>query len=63
MTFEKLLNLKQYMQFHSDEFQSLKLLVPVLELWHLEWMDLTRIFQAHWSHLMTLAPCGTVLQR
>lgn len=32
LTFEKMVQLKQYMQFHDDEFQSLALLVPILEL-------------------------------
>ena len=33
LTFEKLLQLKRYLQFHDDAFQSLELLVLILELW------------------------------
>ena len=32
LTYEKLVQLQQYLQFHDDTFQSLELLVPVLEL-------------------------------
>jgi hypothetical protein len=47
LTFEKLLQLKWYLQFHDDAFQSLELLVPILELWHLEWSNLSSIYETH----------------
>jgi hypothetical protein len=52
LTHEKILQLKRYMQFHGDELQSLELLVPMLELWHLEWTDLIRLFEVHWGHYL-----------
>jgi hypothetical protein len=34
-TFDMMVQLKRYMQFHEDDFESFALLVPLLELWHL----------------------------
>ncbi|TFY81281.1 hypothetical protein EWM64_g2735 [Hericium alpestre] len=45
LTYEKILQIKKYLQFHPDEFQNLAILEPLLELWHTEWTDLCRIFR------------------
>jgi hypothetical protein len=60
LTYEKILQLKRYMQFHGDELQSLELLVPMLELWHLEWTDLSRLFEVHWGHYLSSDDPGTM---
>jgi hypothetical protein len=60
LTFEKLLQLKRYLQFHDDAFQSLELLVPILELWHLEWTDLSRIYEIHWGDHLSSDDPGTL---
>ncbi|KII85006.1 hypothetical protein PLICRDRAFT_78107, partial [Plicaturopsis crispa FD-325 SS-3] len=49
LTFEKLLQMKRYLQSHGDAFKSFELLEVVLELWHTRWTDLSRIFETHWG--------------
>jgi hypothetical protein len=41
--------LKKYLQNHTDAFQSFEILRPILQLWHLMWTDLCRIFETHWG--------------
>jgi hypothetical protein len=41
LTYEKMIMLKQYLQFHSDPLQSLEILEPVLSSWHMEWTNLS----------------------
>ena len=60
LTYEKLLQLQRYMQFHGDAFQSLELLVPILQLWHLEWTDLSRIYEIHWGDYLSADDPGTL---
>ena len=60
LTYEKLVQLQKYMQFHGDEFQSLARLVPLLELWHLEWTDLSRIYETHWGNYLSADDPGTL---
>jgi len=49
LTYEKLLQMKRYLQMHPDRFQSFQLMEPVLELWHTMWTDLSRIYELHWG--------------
>lgn len=49
LTYAQLLQLKAYMQFHDDEFQSFENMEPTLQIWHTKWTDLIRIFQTHWG--------------
>lgn len=56
LTFQKMLELQRYLQFHHDPFQSLEILEPVLSLWHTEWTDLSRVFKTHWGNLMSMDP-------
>jgi hypothetical protein len=51
LTYEKLLALKNFLQHHPDDFDSLRILHPYLELWHLIWTDLSRICSTHWGDL------------
>jgi hypothetical protein len=37
------------LQFHPDAFQSFQLIYLMLELWHLEWTDLSCTYKAHWG--------------
>ena|ERR1700691_2336836 len=60
LTYEKLLQLKRYMQFHGDSFQCSELLVPILELWHLEWTELSRIYETHWGDYLSSDDPGTL---
>src|SRR5882762_8623894 len=65
LTYEKLLQLQRYLQFHDDAYQSLEILVLLLELWHLEWTDLSRMrhIGVTTSHPMTLELFTIALQR
>ena len=56
LTYEKMITLKKYLQFHSDPFQSLEILEPVLALWHTEWTDVNRVFEAHWDTHLSVNP-------
>ena len=49
MTFEKIHQVKKYLQFDNDDLQSLQLLEPVLAIWHTLWTDISRIFESHWG--------------
>jgi len=59
-TFDMMVQLKQYMQFHKDDFESFALLVPLLELWHLAWTDLSRLYEAHWGEKLSSNDPGTL---
>ncbi|KII83514.1 hypothetical protein PLICRDRAFT_119348 [Plicaturopsis crispa FD-325 SS-3] len=56
LTYEKFLLLKEYLQFHDNEFESLETLEPVLEWWHTEWTDLNRIFETHYGTPLSCDP-------
>lgn len=56
LTFQKMLEVQRYLQFHGDPFRSLELLEPVLSLWHTEWTDLSRVFEVHWDSILSPDP-------
>jgi hypothetical protein len=56
LTYEKILQLKKYLQFHTNEFESFELIEPVLEWWHTMWTDLSRLFETHWGELLSKDP-------
>jgi hypothetical protein len=56
LTYEKLVQLKRYIQFHKDPFESFKLMEPTLATWHTEWTDLSRIYKTHWDSLASPDP-------
>ncbi|KAF9035143.1 hypothetical protein BJ165DRAFT_1355933 [Panaeolus papilionaceus] len=49
LTFQKILEMKKYLQFHKDPLQSMEVVEPVLALWHLGWTDLSRIYETHYD--------------
>ncbi|KAI0348908.1 hypothetical protein OH77DRAFT_1440721, partial [Trametes cingulata] len=49
LTYEKLHQLKNYLQFHEDEFESFEIVQPMLALWHTLWTDLSRLVETHWG--------------
>ena len=51
LTYERMVLLKLYMQFHESSFERLEWLKPFLETWHTSWTDLSRIYEAHWDSL------------
>jgi hypothetical protein len=48
LSYAMLLQLQSYLQWHKDAFQSFEILEPQLQVWHLKWTDIIRIFQTHW---------------
>ncbi|KDQ57007.1 hypothetical protein JAAARDRAFT_109613, partial [Jaapia argillacea MUCL 33604] len=48
-TFDQLLKVKKYLVTHDGDFESLRCVVPLLELWHTKWTDLSRIVRTHWG--------------
>ena len=49
LTFNKILDIQDFLQFHENEFETLRVLDPLLEWWHSLWMDLSCLFGSHWG--------------
>lgn len=47
LTFQRMLELKQYLQYMDNNLLNLDLLLPLLEWWHTMWTDLCCIFETH----------------
>lgn len=56
MSFEKLLNLKYYLQFQSTPLRRFEVVEPFLEIWHTIWTNLSSIFETHWGSPYTKDP-------
>lgn len=56
LTYEKIIQLKKYLQCHEDAFESFSFVEPQLELWHTEATDLSRIFETHWGSSLSTDP-------
>ncbi|KIJ64811.1 hypothetical protein HYDPIDRAFT_111412 [Hydnomerulius pinastri MD-312] len=56
LTYERHLQLKKYLQFHDDAFESCEFIETALEWWHLGWTDLSRICETHWGDPLTRDP-------
>jgi hypothetical protein len=56
LMYEKMLQLKRYLQFHSDPFEGFELVEPTLEAWHTEWTGLSCNFETHWGALLSDDP-------
>ncbi|KAH9910558.1 uncharacterized protein BXZ73DRAFT_108817 [Epithele typhae] len=52
----QIVQLKNYLRFHDNPFESFQLIKPVLAPWHTAWTDLSRIFSAHWDSLVSRDP-------
>ncbi|KAH7904089.1 hypothetical protein BJ138DRAFT_1019611, partial [Hygrophoropsis aurantiaca] len=48
-TFDQLGKLKKYLIMHSGNYESLRCLIPMLELWHTKWTKLSWLFRSHWG--------------
>ena len=48
-TFNMLLSLKKMAAMESDDFHSFRWMIPLLELWHTKWTDMSRIVRTHWG--------------
>jgi hypothetical protein len=47
MSYNNMLTLQKYLQTHPDAFQRFELMRPVLQVWHTQWTNLSRIFETH----------------
>ena len=56
LTYQKTLELQEYLQFHSNDFESMKNIKSLLEWWHTEWTNISRIFESHWGDLSAQDP-------
>ncbi|KAJ3772098.1 hypothetical protein FB446DRAFT_644050 [Lentinula raphanica] len=56
LTYERMIQLKNYLQFQDDEFERMEILEPFLEIWHTIWTNLSRIYEAHWVGLTSADP-------
>ncbi|CAL1706858.1 unnamed protein product [Somion occarium] len=56
LTFEKILLLKQLLQFHDNDFDTLSFIQAVLAMWHTGWTDLNRLIESHWGKLSSHDP-------
>ncbi|KAF5384343.1 hypothetical protein D9615_003177 [Tricholomella constricta] len=48
-TFEQLLKLRRHMVAEDGDFESFRWIIPLLELWHTKWTDLSRTVRGHWG--------------
>ncbi|KAJ3766287.1 hypothetical protein FB446DRAFT_654037 [Lentinula raphanica] len=56
LTYERMVQLKNYLQFQDNEFERMEILEPFLEIWHTIWTNLSRIYEAHWVSLTSADP-------
>lgn len=56
LTFELLVKMRNYLQFHEDDFQSFRILFPFLETFHTVWTFLSTCFEEHWGDALTHNP-------
>ena len=56
LTYERMVQLKNYLQFHENTYERLDILEPILEIWHTKWTDLSHIYEAHWDSLTSNDP-------
>jgi len=61
-TFNMLLLLKKMAAPESNDFDAFRWLVPLLELWHTKWTDLSRIVRMHWGTLDDPSSLATIAQ-
>ncbi|KAL0564105.1 hypothetical protein V5O48_017952, partial [Marasmius crinis-equi] len=56
LTYQKINELKQYLQLHPNELEGLDIVEPQLKWWHTQATDITRIFQTHWGPPLSRDP-------
>ncbi|KAF8185692.1 hypothetical protein BJ912DRAFT_1060520 [Pholiota molesta] len=56
LTFEKMVQLKEYLQFEENAFELFETMEPILEWWHTEWTNLSRLFESHWGSSLSRDP-------
>ncbi|KAJ3833532.1 hypothetical protein F5878DRAFT_632614 [Lentinula raphanica] len=56
LSYQRLLELKRYLQYNENEFLSLGILEPQLEWWHTMWHNLSRVYETHWGEPLSRDP-------
>ncbi|KAJ3776373.1 hypothetical protein FB446DRAFT_636082, partial [Lentinula raphanica] len=56
LTYQRLLELKRYVQHNENELLNLRVLEPQLEWWHTMWTDLNRLYETHWGEPLSNDP-------
>ncbi|KAJ3817574.1 hypothetical protein F5880DRAFT_1492702 [Lentinula raphanica] len=56
LTYQRLLELKRYVQYNENELLNLRVLEPQLEWWHTMWTDLNRLYETHWGEPLSNDP-------
>ncbi|KAF9029955.1 hypothetical protein BDP27DRAFT_1246394 [Rhodocollybia butyracea] len=56
LSYERMVQLKNYLQFLDNEYERMDILEPFLESWHTLWTNLSRIYEAHWVGLTSADP-------
>jgi len=49
LTYEKMVQLHEYLQLHSNDMDSMQVMQPMLEWWHTKWTNPSWIFEGHWG--------------
>ncbi|KAF5328076.1 hypothetical protein D9619_013640 [Psilocybe cf. subviscida] len=49
LTFEKMKQLHDFLQFEGNDFDALRIVQPLLAWWHTEWTNLSRLIESHWG--------------
>ncbi|KAF8072301.1 hypothetical protein FPV67DRAFT_1411833 [Lyophyllum atratum] len=48
-TFDQLIKIRKLMVAEEGDFESFRWMIPLLELWHTKWTDLSRTVRGHWG--------------
>ncbi|KAL1945780.1 hypothetical protein VTO73DRAFT_1782 [Trametes versicolor] len=56
LTFEKLVQMKNLLQFQDNEFRRFEVVMPFLETWHTQWTYLSMVFEVHFGKHLTDDP-------
>jgi hypothetical protein len=51
-----MLQLREYLQLHSNDMDAMRIMKPMLEWWHTEWTNLSRVFETYWGDPCTNDP-------
>ncbi|KAF9232804.1 hypothetical protein BU15DRAFT_80791 [Melanogaster broomeanus] len=56
LTYEKIGQLKKYLQFHDSNFLSLNVGEATLAPWHTQWTDISRLYENCWGETLSTDP-------
>ncbi|KAJ3726679.1 hypothetical protein C8R42DRAFT_573424 [Lentinula raphanica] len=56
LSYQRLLELKRYLQYDENDLLSLSFVEPQLEWWHTMWTDLNRLYETHWGEPLSQDP-------